>query len=169
MPPKGFNIVERATWGARPPRARTPQNPRSVDELFFHWPGSSGSLRGINTTAEERRWMRDIQNFHMDTRGWSDFAYSYAIFLSGRIYRGRGFRNVPAGQEGHNTNTVAVVFVVGTADSVSSAMRETAREFTRWAERYARRELLVRGHGAVSQTSCPGPAITRLAAECNRV
>lgn len=166
----GFNIVQRNTWGARKPRATTRQNPKAVRELFIHWPATPGSTKHINTRAEERAWMRQIQNFHMDTRGWNDFAYNYAIFPSGRIYAGRTFRNVPAGQEGHNTNTVAIVCVLGMADDhIPAAMKSNLRDFVRWAEKYAGHELKVRGHKEVSPTSCPGPTLMSFVDNLDRV
>lgn len=113
--------------------------------------------------------MRDTQRFHMDTRGWSDFAYNYAIFPSGRIYAGRTFQYVPAAQEGHNTNTVAVCCVIGAPDQIPAPMRETLREFVRWAEDYAHRELKVRGHRDVGQTTCPGDRLFEFTRSLDRI
>jgi len=105
----------------------------------------------------------------MDTRGWSDFAYNYVVFRSGRIYAGRTFKVVPAAQEGHNTNTVAVCCVIGATDSISSAMKETLREVVRWAEKYAGHELRVRAHRDVGSTTCPGPKLAAFVPSLDRV
>lgn len=196
---KGFTIVSRKAWGARPPRNVTVQDKRSVRELFIHWPGSAGSLLHINTRAEEAAHMRADQNFHMnarerlaradlagdtaratflrqefgdyeDERGWSDIAYNYEVFPSGRVYRGRGFTHVPAGQLNHNAGTVAVCCVLGSADrEIPSAMNLTLRRFVAWAEKYATHELKVRGHGEVVNTSCPGPALRAFVPRLDRV
>lgn len=166
----GFNIVQRDTWGARKPKSVTIQNPRNIHELFIHWPATPGSTSNINTITEERAWMRQIQNFHMDTRDWSDFAYNYAIFPSGRIYAGRTMRRVPAAQEGHNTNTVAICCVLGIGDThIPGAMKANLRQFVRWAEKYTHNELKVRGHKDVGQTSCPGPVLYAYVDDLDRV
>jgi hypothetical protein len=194
----GFDIVSRTQWGARPARSRVTQNARSVDTLYIHWPGATGSLRGIDTRTEEKRWMRDTQAFHQnartgrivadpargillpcggddgfarseDERGWSDFAYSYALFLSGRVYAGRTFKVVPASQAPDNTNTVSVCCVMGAADAISDAMKETLREFVRWAEKYAHRELDVQAHRDVNQTSCPGDKLAAYVPRLDRI
>jgi hypothetical protein len=169
MPDHGFNIISRHVWRARAARSRTTRPPSRVNTVFIHWPGATGSLRGINTPEEERRWMRDTQVFHQETRGWSDFAYNYAIFPSGRIYAGRTFRVVPASQAPQNTNGVSIVCVLGTGDPVTRAMRENLVDFCRWAERYAGHDLRVRGHQEVNQTSCPGPALMRLVPSLSRL
>jgi hypothetical protein len=140
-----------------------------VDTVYIHWPGATSSLKGINTPAEERQWMRDTQRFHMDTRGWSDFAYNYAIFASGRIYAGRTFRVVPASQAPYNTSGVSICCVLGPGDSVPRAMKENLRDFVRWCEDYANHDLAVKGHQQVNQTTCPGPALMRLVPGLSRL
>jgi hypothetical protein len=189
-----MQIISRKAWGARRPRCRTPQDPRNVRELFIHWPGQPGIAREsitdhdddwcalpdhlidaaarITGPAAEAAWMREIQAFHMGPdRGWCDFAYSFAVFKSGRIYRGRGFYNLPAGQEGHNTGTVAVVCVLGTADAhVPEPMAHALKDLVHWAEtRRAHRELAVRPHRSVNQTTCPGDALARFVPTLDRV
>lgn len=98
-------------------------------------------------------------------RRWSFFAYSFAVFQSGRVYRGRGMNWVPAGQEGHNTGTVAVLCVVGPGDDPSPAMLRSLRGLRAHCERKAGHGLNVRGHGEVVQTACPGPELRRLVRE----
>lgn len=158
----GFNIVARSIWGARPPRHIDLQDKHSVDEVFIHWPGDTGSLAHINTRSEERAYMRSVQNFHMDAPDhlWSDIGYNYVIFQSGRIYRGRGFTHIPAGQLHHNTGTDAICCILGTADQIPPKMKENLRDFVRWCRNYSDRPIAVRPHKAVTSTTCPGPALS---------
>lgn len=169
MPDHGFDIIPRSRWGARPPRNRDTRAPSVVDTVYVHWPGATGSLAGINTPAEERQWMRDTQRFHMDTRGWADFAYNYAIFPSGRIYAGRTFKVVPASQAPHNTTGVSICCVIGPPDEVTPAMWENLREFVRWCEKYARHDLRCKGHRQVNQTTCPGDKLMQLVPRLDRI
>lgn len=126
----------------------------------------------IRSVGDEQRFMRDIQAFHMGPeRGWCDFAYTEAYFKSGHVYRGRGIWTVPAGQEGHNTNTWAFLCVLGTADTVvPDAMKKSLRERVRYLEREkAHRELRVRAHRSVNQTTCPGDPLARYVPTLDRV
>lgn len=164
-----MHIHSRKSWGARSPRpGRGSQNPRNVREFFVHWPGEGvGSYADIRTPAQEAAIMRGFQNFHMDGRGWNDFAYSFAIFPSGRVYRGRGMTIVPASQLNHNTNTMSVCCVFGERETtVPKAMADSLRELHRWAEHKAGHSLTARPHRAVTQTQCPGD---HLAALANRI
>lgn len=156
-----LNIRSRKSWGARKPRARDSQRPANVLELFLHWPGADEPF-GVWTPAAEERWMRATQDFHMDERGWADFAYSFAVFPSGRIYRGRGINWVPAAQENHNTNTVAVCVLVGPGQPIPEEIRRSLRALRVYVEDRCGRSLTMRPHSAVVSTTCPGPALTKL-------
>jgi hypothetical protein len=154
-----FHIIGRPRWRARrPSRNRMPQNPRAVSEFFVHWPGDKpASWVHIDTAAEERAALRGIQAYHMDTHGWADIGYSFMVFQSGRVYRGRGMHIIPAGQLDHNTGTVAVLCLVGPDDQPSQAMLDSLRELIHFCERKAGRKVTVRPHSAVTATDCPGP------------
>lgn len=194
-------IATRKSWGARPPRNRSRHNRKSIRETFIHYPGVSGSLVArdadlktdeyesdpclflpttlvmraglINTVSEEREFMRQIQNFHMDTRGWSDFAYSGAVFQSGRIYRGRGVDFIPAGQAGHNTNTFALLCVVGTDQPPSRAMIASVKDMIKMLEKpnLTGNEQNVKPHSAApgANTACPGNHLRARMREFDRV
>jgi hypothetical protein len=157
-----FHVIGRPRWRARrPSRDRMPQNPRAVTELFIHWPGDApASWAHVNTPAEERAALRGIQAFHMGPeRRWADIAYSFMVFQSGRVYRGRGMHVVPAAQLGHNTGTVAVLCLVGPNDAPSQALLEGVQGTIHYCERRAGRKLTVRPHNAVTPTDCPGPRL----------
>lgn len=167
MPATKLKIHSRRSWGAKPPRPRDEQSPSQVRELFIHWPGGEpASWAHVDSVAEEEATMRSIQGFHMGpARGWSDFAYSFAVFPSGRIYRGRGMRYVPAAQLGHNTGTVAVIVFLGPEDQdkLSSKVVGAIRALREHCEAKAGRSLDVRPHRAVTSTECPGPFLNELA------
>lgn len=163
-------IHPRSDWGARPPRSVTVQNLRAIQEVFIHWPGDNPvSWDRVNTQNEERAAMRAIQNFHMDERMWSDFAYNHAVFLSGRIYRGRGNSHIPAAQgDGyHNTGTIAIVVFAGPADTIPGAVHSSLLSLVRMVNKDAGRQVKVRAHGDVSPTECPGPRLRQMARKLN--
>lgn len=162
-----MKIRRRGDWGARAPRSRMLQSPSAVREMFLHWPGD-GQFKQIDTVEEERAFMRSIQDFHMNARGWSDFAYNFAVFPSGRVYRGRGMNVVPAAQAGRNTGTVAVLCVLGPSEKVTRAMRRSLGALKEKMDRKAGRDLPVRPHSAVTSTTCPGPAVRGIIDDLNR-
>jgi len=142
-------------WGQRSPKCITdnPVGPNST--LFVHYSDSDGS--GIDKKGEPRAAMRNIQNFHMDGRGWCDIAYSYVLIQQGGIFKrpllflGRGFHAVPASQEGFNTGNVSVCVV---ADGNDRIKRSTYKALA-WVARHCPAET-VKGHRDVNSTSCPG-------------
>lgn len=123
----------------------------------------------VDTAAEERAFMRRIRDFHMDERGWQYFAYNHGMFLSGRVYQGRGIDNIPAAQAPHNTDGLAICVMMGTADRVTRAVRSQLKDYVRWSERTCNRDQRVRGHGEVNSTSCPGPRLQSMAAGLSRL
>lgn len=163
-------IHTRRSWDARSPRpGRDRQSPRSVREFFIHWPGEAGQFTGI-TAERERAIVRETQDYHMDApdHRWNDIGYSFLVFQSGRIYRGRGMDWVPAGQLGHNTGTVAVCCMIGEHDDPNTALIRSVESLKHFCEHRAGHSLKVRPHSAVTQTSCPGPALTRRIALLDR-
>jgi hypothetical protein len=83
------HIYSRKEWGARPagPVAHGNRPPR---EAFLH-NSDDPDFAQFNTLAKQKAKMRQIQDFHMDTRGWSDFAYHFAVFQpTGSIRAPRG-------------------------------------------------------------------------------
>jgi N-acetylmuramoyl-L-alanine amidase len=109
----------------------------------------------------ERAMMRAIQNFHMDDRGWADFAYSFAVFPSGRVYRGRGWKRQGAHTEGRNDVSIAVCFmgnfeVEKPTDKALKAARKLRQKGIQ--ERRLTPNVRTAGHRAApgASTACPG-------------
>lgn len=172
-----LTIIQRSDWGARP-RNGTPErrSPSSIDTLVVHWPGHTGSLKHINTTAEEKAQLRAWQDFHIDGNGWIDLGYNHVIFPNwGRpgqaphVYTGRGARYTPAAQANNNRGTLAVMVAIGTEDGVNPATKRRLRSYVRWAEEYVGHELRVVGHRHFGGTSCPGDKLNRYTRRMDRV
>lgn len=152
-----MKIVSRKGWGARPPKDRTFQDVRSVREIFIHYSESPG---GQTTFDAQRKAIQNIQDFHMDGRGWSDVAYSYLVINTSigtpRVFTGRGARVVPAAQANHNTNTIAVCVVMRDSEKLAWRTKLQLRRLIWRLRRRVGRKVPVRPHSAVTQTSCPG-------------
>ena len=141
-----MNIVSRKQWGAarRTGSAVAVTWPRGVD-LWVH-----------HTAGPSTQTPRQIQDFHMNGRGWSDVGYSYLIDAAGTVYEGRG-REVQ-GAHSPGVNHEPSVALIGDYSKVppSDAQHRAV---------YALREHLnagkLRGHRENTQTSCPGDAAFR--------
>lgn len=158
-------IVPRALWGARRPKSIVPmQTP--VSEVWAHHSASASppdlpQAKDDIEKAGERAMMRGIQNYHMDTKGWADFAYSFAVCPSGRVYRGRGWKRQGAHTEGHNDHSVAICFMGNfEVERPTVQALEAARQLIAQGKRFKRFSSAVRvgGHRDASgaQTACPG-------------
>lgn len=74
------NIVSRHAWRARSPKRRAYIKTPTAELWWHHFASEHHGPQG----------MRDIQSFHMDTKGWTDIAYSFCVDDDGTIYEGRG-------------------------------------------------------------------------------
>lgn len=155
-----MRIISRRQWGARNAKERAYQDPRSVRELFIHYSESASA----SSIREQKQIMRNLQDFHMNPpsqggRGWSDIAYNYLVFNGSkpRVFYGRGARVIPAAQANHNTNTIAVCVVMRADDKLTWQTKLQLRRLV-WhlRRKVIKRNVPVKPHSAVTQTSCPG-------------
>jgi hypothetical protein len=109
------------------------------------------------------QYLRNLQTWSRNTRGWADIPYHYLIDLDGRVYEGRnvlfaGDTNTEYDPKGH-----ALIVVLGNFEEVEpnpaqleavvSTMAMLARRFNLSAE-------VIAGHKDFSaQTACPGKSL----------
>lgn len=139
-----MNIISRKEWGARAPRSRSTVNWGARTEFIVHY------SEGPTTQS-----VRSIQNFHMDTRGWSDIGYNFLVDVQGRIYEGRGWLTVGAHAPDHNASGIGVC-MIGRDGDATPAAKASIRAVYDEACRRAGRNLAKLGHRDVYATSCPG-------------
>lgn len=144
-------------WGARAkPSVLTPQRVTSSGCVFLHH--SVSSISRFATKAQECRHMRELEAGHL-AKGYVAIGYSYIVFPSGRVYKGRGFTNVPAAQRGSNTGHGAICFV---GDFRKSKTTWPARRSAVYLARLFPGKFLG-WHGQVYPTECPGPNVRKVA------
>lgn len=117
--------VPRSEWGARAPKSRVAL--RSPRGNTAHYEGPAMGNYSHDTCAAK---VRSIQRFHMDTRGWSDVAYSTIICRHGYIYecRGYGVRTAANGTDAGNDASFAHCVMIGTGDSFPDEAQAGLRE-----------------------------------------
>lgn len=141
----------RAQWGARPPRSR--EAAPLATGVAVHWEGGRLGAYG----HEQCSWrVRQIQNFHMDTRGWADIAYNFLVCQHGEVYEGRGtgIRNAASGTNYANANYLAVCYIGGEGDPFTTPGKAGVRWVINTA---AGRDI--KPHSNFQQTQCPGDEI----------
>jgi len=147
-----MQIRGRHEWGAVPPgRPLTPLNPAKVTDVFIHH--TTGAQQ-----PEIQPWLRAIQRFHQETRGWNDIGYSYIVDRNGTVWEGRG-QNVGAHTKGYNSRAIGVAYLGDGDGELSEAAQRSFVALRDWlAGRYPIRT--VRCHGDVGKTACPGVWLT---------
>lgn len=151
-----MDIIARADWGARPPR-RIYRIATPTPKLYLHHSAGAGS----DETA-----MRAIQDFHMDVRDWSDFAYSFAVDDDAPdvdVFEGRGAGIAGGHTAGQNTASHAICVIgnftnkaphVDTLEAVAELVVHGYR-LGWWPDR------ITGGHRDApgAATTCPGDAL----------
>jgi hypothetical protein len=101
--------------------------------------------------------MRSIQNYHMDSQGWSDIAYNLCVCTHGYIYEGRGKGKGSAanGTSQANADWYAICALVGEHDdqpaALDTGLADAAAKCRSWGAGSA-----VTGHRDHTSTACPG-------------
>lgn len=123
---------------------------REINEIIIH---CTATPEGREVSADEiRKWHK--------ARGFKDIGYHYVIHLDGRVENGRNIETVGAHCEGHNANSIGVVYVGGLAKD-----GKTPKD-TRTAKQKAALKWLVgglvvhfgasvHGHNEYSDKACP--------------
>lgn len=152
--------LPRSAWNARPPNDGPGTLTVSrVEGAVIHWPGT-GSTSVIHSKAAVASALRGWQDYHMDTRGWSDIAYQVAVDQAGRAWTLRGLRT-QSGANGNNDLNErygAILLVLVTGEQPSAALEATTRAVIADFRRIYPRGTAIRPHSAVrpEPTDCPG-------------
>lgn len=144
-----MRYLTRSDWGARAPKS-VPTHFSTVNYVFAH--DTTGVTLGADQSVQ---WVRNIQNFHMDSNGWADIAYSFLYDSYGSIFEGRGWGVVGAHTLNYNSQGHGFAFL-GDGDH---ELTLEALESLRWLiaesdRRYGTKPI--RGHRDVFATHCPG-------------
>lgn len=174
-----MNLVHRKGWGARPAtstqRFTAPAKMTYVHHSVTSLPPSYFDLLEQSCkarTAAARKKARDgyerIEKAHMRYlqeiafgRGFSDISYSFVVFPSGNVYKGRGFKVVGAHTQGSNSTSHAICFVGNfeiskpTPEALESAGELHAHAIDKG---HTVRGAPIKGHREApgAATACPG-------------
>lgn len=141
-------IMTRAQWNARPPKSR---------RLFTHSQGVHvhHTTGPATTNIGIPRRIRDIQNFHMDTRDWADIGYSFLFTADGIVVEGRGWDVIGSHTKDWNSKSHGFAYL----GDGSTRPPDAALGACRWLlDEHTRRHGpgFLRGHRDAASTTCPG-------------
>lgn len=149
--------VTREEWGARKPNGSGNSLTGSGKGVALHWEGPE---MGSRKHSECDNLCRSIQNYHMDTQGWTDIAYNLMVCEHGYIFEGRG-KGKGSGANGTsdaNHNYPAVCALVGENDpqpaELDRGISDAVAKLRSWGVGSA-----MKGHRDFVSTSCPGNSI----------
>jgi len=154
--------LPRSAWNARSPNGGPGNLTVSrVEGAVIHWPGT-GSTSVIHSKAAVASALRGWQDYHMDTRGWSDIAYQVAVDQAGRAWTLRGLRTQSGANGNNDVNERygAILLVLVTGEQPTAAMNATTRAVIADFRKLYPRGTAIKPHSAVrpDPTDCPGPA-----------
>lgn len=122
--------------------------------LVAHYDGSNQHLAGKSHDACRTYW-KNTRKFHMNSRGWSDIGYSFAVCPHGYVLEGRGWQRQQAAQPGGNSTWTSVTFMSGPTEQPTAAQLEAFRALRAWL-RGKGLGTQISYHSKFISTSCPG-------------
>jgi N-acetyl-anhydromuramyl-L-alanine amidase AmpD len=117
---------------------------RPISRLFWH---CSASDKAEHDSA------RVMHQWHLDNK-WREIGYHLFVRKDGKAEMGRAWSKIPAGQEGHNTGTLAFCLHGLRAEAFTSPQATAMLDWSR-AVVAALPSLTIHGHCEVSAKSCP--------------
>jgi len=155
----GPAIVAVADWGgtaADPARARR----HTITHITLHHQGEP-----FKAGTDPRQYLRNLQTWSRNTKGWLDIPYHYIIDLEGRVYAGRdiayaGDTNTEYDPSGH-----ALIEVVGNFEEVEpngAQLDAVVKLMAMLAQKYGVPVANIASHRDYSNnTVCPGENLYR--------
>lgn len=166
------NVCERPCWGARAPKSSISQMSALTRAIIHH----TADPNHMNTGGLEdsKANVRAVQNYHMDTNGWSDIGYHFLVDKHGYVFEGRSgsMTGLPKGaHDGTNYNSfgfnIMGYFHTPYDQKPTSAMLDSLMDVIAWrmpsgwspygSGTYNNRTVgYLDGHRKVKSTACPG-------------
>lgn len=146
-------VNPRSAWGARSP-ACNPGSHSPAKVTVHH------TATPLPDSISPEARVRQIQNYHIDSRGWCDIGYHYLVDWNGEMWQGRYETVLGAHVANNNTSNVGISFM-GTYSSTpaSGAQLDACAGLLDWLhDNYGipMNRSYIKGHREYGGTSCPG-------------
>ncbi len=149
-------VVTRAQWGARNP-SRVCGSWHRPDRISIHH-----TTRPDSDGGDPAARLRQIQAYHIDTRGWCDIGYHFVVSQSGQVFQGRNESRTGAHVDDHNTGNVGISFIGNFENQrMGSTQFAAGAKILEWVARnydipLHRRYVLGHREQPGQATDCPG-------------
>lgn len=152
------NFVTRAQWGSSFDYSGNTRMPSTCRGVALHW---EGPRMGTWTHDLCDNKVRQIEDFHVDSRGWAGIAYNALVCPHGYIFEGRGtrYRNAANGDPTKNSAYYAVCYIGGDGDPFTDVAKAAFARAVQWLRADGGAGSAVIGHRDVTATACPGNVI----------
>jgi hypothetical protein len=110
---RGYSLVERSTWGAKPPHTPLVESNWDYRDIVVHHAGHS-YICVVDTEGAVRQ-MKQAQEY--DLKGMHDIGYHYAVSCPGQIFEARDIRYVGSHVKSNNTGKIAIVLLENLAEA----------------------------------------------------
>jgi N-acetylmuramoyl-L-alanine amidase. len=152
-------LVTRSQWGARPRKQGT-NNLVDHPQITIHYEGEGWQWPWDHSTCDDK--VRAMQDYHMNSRGWSDIAYNYLACPHDFLFEGRGFDHQSAanGYESANEQSYALQAMWGSKagvkvpDNLKRALLFGIQVLRTHGTHRA--NSVIKGHRDWKSTDCPG-------------
>jgi hypothetical protein len=130
---------------------------------------STGLIFGHMTKREEtrllvlhhsgtstRQTVKQIHDYHKNTKKWAGIGYHFYIRTNGEIWSGRPLEYVGAHAFGFNNNSIGICFE---GNFETETMSDAQKEAGKWLVAYIKEKYAIKkvvGHRDLMATACPG-------------
>ncbi|KAK3104594.1 hypothetical protein FSP39_005827 [Pinctada imbricata] len=153
-PCSDVKIYTRDTWGARRDKGDNSLT-TPVGLFFIHHTAGETCDNDVKCSSV----LRNIQQFHQNTKNWDDIGYSFLVAGNGHIYEGRGWNRQGSHTQNYNSRALAMSFLGNFMNDEPSALAQQAtHKFLKCAvnKRFLNADYSLYGHRDVKSTDCPG-------------
>jgi uncharacterized protein YceK len=152
-----IDVVRRAEWGWK--KAEDPLPKHSISRITIHHGGVA-----FGEDRDPVEYLRSLQDWSREERGWMDIPYHFVIDLEGKIYEARPLQFPGDTNTTYDPRTHALIVVVGNYEvrELTEVQFESLAKLTAFlAAEYSIELADIKGHidYAPGETACPGASI----------
>ncbi len=152
-----FDFVRRAEWGWKSAENLLPEH--TISKITIH--------HGGETFSDDRdpiEYLRALQNWSRDAKGWMDIPYHFVIDLKGEVYEARPLQYPGDTNTSYDPRSHALIVVVGNYEirELTKTQLDSLVKLTAFlAAEYSVEQHDIKSHRdyAPRETACPGASI----------
>lgn len=155
-----FDLITPSKWGALPANCSEPLKYTLPEYVIIIHTAGIPCFEQADCGAQ----IRNVQLYHQGSNKWCDIAYNFLVGEDGKVYEGRGWRNVGSHTYGYNDLSLGIAFI---GDFTHKSPNEAAWNALKCLLDYAVKmgyldpDYLLLAHSDVSNLVSPGEPIRK--------